>query len=320
MQNSIFVVNEEPYSLWEIDIRERNKEFLEGIDTEYFDYALKVHGEADDEKRASVALQTSLHHATEMLFLLLGAYIQAPDCAYAWIAKCSNTDLRELLYKIGIGDKTLFTKLLIERVTWNNIANCILSNYIPGSERNLKSAKLFADLWRILASGYADQNQIDEYNCIKHGFRVRTGGFSLAIGIEHEYGIAPPREEMKSIGSSKYGISYFKLESVLQKKGDRNIRSRKTSINWSIERTILLLRLVSNSINNVVSALKIANGAEAGTCKFLRPQEDEHFEKPWQYTPGITNMNMDFVLDKNLIPEITKQELLKIISDSNRTN
>lgn len=320
MQNSIFVVNEEPYCLWEKDIRSRNKEFLDGIDTEYFDYALKVHGEAEDEKRASVALQTSLHHATEMLFLLLGAYIQAPDCAYAWIAKCSNTDLRKLLYKIRIGDETIFTKLVIERVTWNDIANCILSAYMPGTERNRTSVKLFADLWQALAQGYADQNQIDEYNCIKHGFRVSAGGFSLAIGREHEYGVAPPREEMKSIGYSKYGVSFFKVESIGQKKGNRNIRSRRTSVNWSIERTILLLQLVSMSINNVVSALKILNGSKAGACEFFRPQEDEDFQMPWQFSPGVTNMNMDFDLDENLIPKISKRELLKMINDSNTPN
>lgn len=320
MQNSIFVVNREPFCIWEIDIRERNKEFLEGIDTEYFDYALKVHGEADDEKRASVALQTSLHHATEMLFLLLGAYIQAPDCAYAWIAKCSNADLRELLNKIGIGDKSIFTKLRVETVTWNNIASCIFSGYMPGTDRNKKSVKLFADLWQSLAQGYTDQNQIDEYNCIKHGFRVRAGGFSLAVGVEHEYGVAPPTEEMKSIGSSKYGVSYFKLESIGKKMGDRNIRSRRTSVNWSMERTMLLLQLVSMSINNIVSALKIANGALAGTCKFLRPMEDADFQKPWHFSPGVTNINMDFLLDENLIPEISKKELLMIISDSSSLN
>lgn len=317
MQNSIFMVNEEPYCLWEVDIRERNKEFLEGIDTEYFDYALMVHLKADDEKRASIALRTTLHHATETLFSLLGAYIQAPDCAYAWVAKCSNKDLRELLNKIRIGNKRLFTKLEIERVTWSNVANSIFSGYLPNTERNKQTVKLFADLWLTLAHTFTEQNHIDEYNCIKHGFRIRSGGFSLAFGIEHEYGVPPPIEEMKTIGSSEFGTTFFKIESVRPGKGDRNLISRRKSLNWTINRTILLIQLISCSINNVTSALKIANGAKAGTCKFLRPEEDAVFQKPWQFSSGVTNMNMDFVIDENLIPEISKQELLKIINVSN---
>lgn len=315
MQNSIFVVNEEPYCLWEVNILAKNKEFLEGIDTEYFDYLIKVHSEADDEKRASVALQSSLHHATEMLFLLLGAYIQAPDCAYAWIAKCSNADLRQLVNKITSADITLFTKLTIGRVSWGNIAGAIYASYLPQTEKNKRTAELFANFWQSLANIYTDQNHIDEYNCIKHGLRVRPGGFSLEVGIEHEYGVAPPPEEMSTIGSSEFGISFFKLEPLGKKSGNRNVRSRRTSLNWSMQSTILLLQLVSLSINNVVSALKIANGAKSGTCKFLRPTEDEDFLKPWSFSPGLSSMTMDFAFDENLIPETTKQDLQRIISD-----
>lgn len=109
MHNSIFVVNEEPYCIWEVDLPERNMEFLNGIDVEYFDYAIKVHLEAEDEKRASIGLRTTLHHAIETLFSLLGAYIQAPDCAYAWIAKCSNKELRSVVTKVSGLRNSLFT-------------------------------------------------------------------------------------------------------------------------------------------------------------------------------------------------------------------
>ncbi len=118
MQNSIFVVNEEPYCIWEVDIAERNSEFLEGIDTEYFNYLLNVYLESEDEKRAAIALRATLHHAMETMFSLLGAYIQAPNCSYAWIAKCSNKDLRMLVKNIGSYHNTLYTRLNIERVSW----------------------------------------------------------------------------------------------------------------------------------------------------------------------------------------------------------
>jgi len=118
VHSSIFVVNEEPYCIWEVDLPARNMEFLDGIDTEYFDYVLKVHAEAEDEKRASIALRTGLHHAMETMFSLLGAYIQAPDCVHAWVAKCSNKDLRELVKKVASFQNDLCTKLNIDKVSW----------------------------------------------------------------------------------------------------------------------------------------------------------------------------------------------------------
>jgi hypothetical protein len=289
-------------------------EFLNGIDGEYFDYAIKVHLEADDEKRSSIALRTTLHHAIETLFLLLGAYIQAPDCAYAWIAKCSNKELRDLVSKVSGLRNTLFTKLNIEKVSWEEVSKSVFHCYQPETDQNKNTVKLFASFWRRLAHEYADQNHVDEYNSLKHGFRVRSGGFAVAIGLEHEYGVPPPEDEMQLIGQSDFGTSFFRIEPIENSKGDRNLRSRRTSVNWKIEKVILLAQLVSMSINNVVSALKIVNGAKSGTCKFLRPQEDTDFDKPWQYTPGVTSCNMDFVVDKRQILAVTRKELLDKLS------
>lgn len=35
MDNVIIVVNDEPYSIWDVNISERNKEYLQGIDVDY---------------------------------------------------------------------------------------------------------------------------------------------------------------------------------------------------------------------------------------------------------------------------------------------
>ncbi len=43
LNNTIIVVNDEPYCIWEVDLKERNKEFLEGIDEDYFDYICPVY-------------------------------------------------------------------------------------------------------------------------------------------------------------------------------------------------------------------------------------------------------------------------------------
>lgn len=320
MRNIIFVVNKEPYCLWDIDVHDRNNEFLNGIDTEYLDYILNVHLEADDEKRATVALKSALHHALETMFSLIGAYIQAPNCSYAWIAKCSNNDLRQLISQIGDFNNDIYTVLNIEEITWESISNCIFKCYKPESDRNKQTTKLFAKLWQSLAHEYIDKNNTDEYNSIKHGFRVRSGGFTLAMGLEHDYGVPPPEDEMKVIGSSEHGVTFFKIETIGSQKGNRSIRSRRTSTNWTVENIALLIQLVSMSINNLVSALKIVNGAKAGTCKFLRPEEDTDFDKPWEHIPGITNCNMDIVINENDVATTTRKELLNKINEHKKAN
>ena len=243
MQTTIFTVNDEPYCLWEEDSVARNLEFLNGLDPDYFEYSLNTHIASEDEKRASIALRVSLHHSIETLFSLLGAYIQAPDCAYAWIAMYSNADLRTLVERIGKGDPTTFTKLNLPAVTWKAVAESIFSTYMPGTDRQTKTVEKFSGLWHALSHELTDQALIIEYNSLKHGFRVRPGGFALAVGVEHTPGTAPPPDEMRLLGKSDYGATFFKIEPLWPEQKSRSVRSRRTSVNWSVERIVLLHQL-----------------------------------------------------------------------------
>lgn len=316
MQTSIFLVNDEPYCLWALDLPAQSAEFLKGLDSDYFEYCLHVHMAAEHEQRASIAIRTNFHHSLETLFSLIGAYVQAPDCPYAWIAKCTNTDLRAVVQRIGKGDSQLFTKLKNAPVTWSSIAHAVFDRYMPGTTRQTKTAELFASLWATLAHELTEQKQIDEYNALKHGFRVRRGGFGLTIGLEHEYGVSPPPDEMHLVGNSDFGATFFKLERIGTAKGNRSVRSRRTSINWSIERLILLSQLAYFSINNVITALRIINCVPASECRFLRPEEDDDFVKPWQYSTGVTNMTVDPLVDESNTRAVTKKELLACINES----
>lgn len=315
LQNTIIVVNKEPYCIWEVDLEKRNLEFIEGIDVDYFEYLLNLHLNSEDEKRASIALRTTLHHAVETFFSLLGAYIQAPDCVYAWVAKCSNTELRSLVKRVADGDSSLFTKLNLERVSWESLAELVFQRYLPDTERAETTIKSFAKVWNLLANEFLDDKNIDEYNSLKHGFRVRSGGFSLAVGIEHEYGVPPPSEEIQSLGGSEHGTTFIRLEPVGEIKNNRSLRSRKLSLNWKLEKVILQLQLVSASIVNIVSALKIANDIKASECKFSVFQEEDDYEKPWSFSPGVVSLNVDFSLDETKIIPLTKKQLMKILNE-----
>jgi hypothetical protein len=315
MDNTIIVVNNEPYCIWDHDLKGRNNEFLESIDVEYFDYVLNTHLSTEDEKRAAVSLRMSFHHVLETMFSLLGSYVQAPDCAYAWIIKCSTTDLREVVRRVNQGDKSLFAKLKLTDVSWQAIAELIFCCYMPSTEKNKITIELFARLWQRLAYEFLDQDYIDEYNSLKHGFRIRAGGFALAVGLEHQYGVPPPADEMKLIGKSEYGSSFFKLEPIGPEKKNRSLRSRRISLNWKIEKITLLIQLISMSINNITSALKFLNGYSPSSLKFTRPTEDDDFEKPWLYSPGVTRFNMDFTIDENSVVPTNRKELLERLKE-----
>lgn len=310
MQSSIFAINDEPFCLWEVDLAERNRAFLDGIDPDYFDYVLHAHMGTEDEKRAIVAIRLSLHHATEAMFSLLGAFVQAPDCPYAWIAKCTNYELRKFAERVNRQDASLITKLNISAMSWHAVATAVFTTYQPGTEWQAETIKRFAQLWSALTGDLTNQSHIDEYNAMKHGFRVRPGGFALAAGSESTYGVAPPRSEMKIIGQSAFGTTFLKVEPIGLAKGSQHIRSRKTSVNWSLEKIILLHQLVYMSINNVVSALKVVNGYAPSTCRFLRPEQDSGFDQPWIHDVGVASINVDYVLDESRLPAISKADLL----------
>jgi len=91
------------------------------------------------------------------------------------------------------------------------------------------------------------------------------------------------------------------------------------SLNWKIEQVIGLLQLISMSISNVKSAFRIANGISPGKCKFFSPSEDDAFEKPWSFSPGVTNFNMDYLIDPNMIPVTSRKRLLEKLNELRRS-
>jgi hypothetical protein len=315
MKSSVFAVNDEPYCIWEFDIAARTRVFLDGLDPDYFDYVLQTHINTQDEKRALISIRQSLHHATETMFSLLGSFVQAPDCPYAWIAKCSNVELREFAERVNRNDASLITKINIPSISWTSVANAVFATYLPNTDRQKDTIQCFANLWGVLTEELVNQAHIDEYNALKHGFRVHPSGFSLAVGIEPIYGVPPPHSEIQTIGQSEFGATFLKIESFGSCKSSRHIRSRQTSVNWSFERIVLLHQLVYISINNVVSALKIVNNYAPSTCRFLRPENDSDFEQPWKYSTGVTSLNFEYVLDESRLPTQSKAELLSMLRE-----
>ncbi|MCQ4166387.1 hypothetical protein [Tahibacter harae] len=307
---------EEPYCLWEGNVRERNKQFLDGLDPDYFEFLFQAYMAAEDERRAMVALQMGLHHATEVMFSLLGAIVQAPHCTYAWIGKCSNQGLRELVERVNRRAELLNPYPELRRISWDAIAGIVMRAYRTGTQRQAQMIQGFADFWRRLANAFINTSEIEQYNALKHGFRVRSGGFKLAIALEDpDTGKPGPAQSM---GGSDFGVTFFALERIHGRE-KYQLRSKSTSVNWEMDRVVQQFQLVAMSIRNTVSALLVESGKLASECKFLCPEEVEDFSRPWHKSSGVTSASIDYELNEDGIPKLSRDELLKRLRELHET-
>ena len=70
------------------------------------------------------------------------------------------------------------------------------------------------------------------------------------------------------------------------------------------------LALISMSINNVISWLKIINGVNPKKCAFINPAELKHFKEPWEKCAGLSHSTFDLCIEKEHIKTFDKREIL----------
>lgn len=312
MRYSMFAVDEAPFCVWEWDLRERNLEFINNIDPTYFEYLAKNHLpglETDAQKQhAALSLRTEYAHGLETFFALLFATVQAPDCVIGWLHKYELGDLRNLIQKVQRGDPIL-SKLRIQPITWQTIAYTVLTYLsLEDREQEKRIKDHFAAAWRHFAYDFSDEISNREYNSIKHGFRIRAGGFKVAIGKGEIWGISAPPERMQGLGGSDFGSSFFIPEKIGNNK--LHFRLRKHSRNWMPESFFYGLHLISFSLQNILSFLKVMHGGDPTTVQFFWPNDESLFEAAWSLAPGVTGMNFDTMIAAQHITPFSKEEIM----------
>jgi len=317
-----FVVGERPFCYWALDIGKQTSEFLESIDPTYFESMANVFFPHYDEiredtdktvsKRLIIRLTDFLRHkgfipdcdpqhaaltlrmiysqALETMFSLLCGSVQAPRCIHAWMLKYRPSEVREILRNIEKHES--FPWLLrAKQPSWYVISDYVLMSLVlEDKEKEEHIKRGFARFWSRLAADFVKQPFTDEYNSIKHGLRVRSGGFSLAIGLQDEPGIPAPKERMRSLGSSEFGSTFNIVEQI----GDHNhhFQSKRSSRNWSPTDLVWALHLITMSLTNVIGSLRILNGKPAEQVRFEWPEDFQMFDEPWKRSMklGITSM------------------------------
>lgn len=315
MQYSKFAVDEKAFCMWEWDLHERNLAFINNIDPAYFEYVANTHRDAMkiDEQRqhAALSLRTAYSHGLETFFALLFATIQAPDCVIGWLHKYDIGDLRSLIEKVNKW-QPIHSKLKIKPITWDVISNTVhesLSLEDKAKEEQIKVR--YAREWGRLAADLSDVKMGLEYNSIKHGFRVKSGGFRLAVGLAGESGAAP--EKMHLLGDSEFGSSFFIPEKI-DTANKLNFRAKRHSINWKPEKLFYDLFFISASIKNVIAYLNVLNGVDAANVQFcwLNEETYAYLRESRKPTPGMTSTGFDHIITEEDIASFSKDQILSV--------
>lgn len=310
-QYALYAILDEPYCLWDRDVRARAREFLDGIDHGYFEYLAKQgQSLAADEAHSlhsAAAMRLGYFHGAETLFLLIGALIQAPHAPQAFLSECWPAQLRKLLSRLSVGPELELVCWGPPPLTWDLVARIVCAGSHAEATKVEANASLFAAFWRRLAAEHLDELHVEEHNSLKHGFRVGHYGVSIDMGPP---GVPTPDEsQFTRIGGSRFGTAFTRLEPNAGPIDARRGRAaQRVVVNWSPHSMALALQLIACSINNVVSALKLCNGAAPSTVQFRRFTSDAAFSKPWEAAPALRSV----VLPADVVAgrPRTKSELL----------
>jgi len=305
---AVFMVNDVPYCLWsERNPRNLTIEFLDNFQPEYFEYQADTNlNKLNYKKRrkmAAIALRAAYSHGLETLFSLLCASIQAPHCVPGWMLFCQNKQLYNLLENINKSKP--IDCMLEDPVSWKNISSAIfayLSLSDKQKEKNIKEG--FADLWSKWSIHFLEKNFSQEYNSIKHGLRVKPGKNYVAVR-------SSPSSKGTLIGKSEFGSSFYSYE-FLDKSS--NFILTKNTRGWEPEAMAWGLHLISMSITNIVSAIKVMNGIPATKVKFTYPSDIKTFSKPWVRTSsfGVSSFSSKLIIPTDSTIQFSSKELKKL--------
>jgi hypothetical protein len=315
----VFKVNDEPYALWDADIAERTNAFLNAIDPEYFSYLGEIHiqnmDSAENKHRAATVLRMTYLHGLETLMTLIGATVQAPQAPYAWVALAKTTWIRSVISQISSGDCGLDSEFTTWNRTWEELVKIVFQSAPSTDGWTSKTPAAFATAWRLLAREFLNEDNQREYNSLKHGFRILSSGVHIRIGKQTAKGVPASPKDMNYLGGSDTGSTFFTLESA----GPDNAKTRSRisalhTVNWAPLDMLLNLKVVDVSISNIISYLRIVNGADPVTTLWHSLENFEQLSSNVGPRGGITAIKWRAPINAESIELTTKASLSEEIA------
>lgn len=274
------MVDEKAHCMWGHDLTAQNEAFLVGLDPTFFNQLVEAQVpllSGNSKQHAAMAIRTTYAHALETFFALACAAVQAPHCPLGWILQYQPGDVPKVVRKIHEGTPLPARLVLPDR--WRSLSEEIhLFQHADLAEKQ-RIKELFANTWALLAHDYLDQVASEEYNSIKHGLRVKAGGFSFRMG-----NVESPILE----SASEFGSRFFHLETLGT--GRTNFHAVDAARNWSPTALVVRTELLSLSIANVVSFLRLQNNTEPATVSFQWPEQQDSLSLAWKSDFPIQSM------------------------------
>ena len=304
-----------PVAVWDKDIREKNLRFLKNFDSRQFEYQADVHLErigTKDAQQSAIAIRTTYGLALETLLSLLGATLQAPGCIFGWLSKYKERHLGHIIRGIE-GNEKIDVRFKGD-LTWQTVSETIHRNLIIADKVLEKEIKTkFAIFWKYLAEEYLNYTLREEFNCAKHGLRIQPGGFRIGLGIQKEINVPVPLERLQWTNRHEFGSTVFTLEEIVEDSLDHRIIEK--SHNWDIASLVSRIRLISKSINNIVTFLLIVNGEDPGRQRFFWPEDMKDFERVGESDCEITSISLNSPIKASDIAQTRDIDVKKSYSD-----
>jgi hypothetical protein len=290
MQKAEFYVGDKPVVVFDPEIHRKSLGYLRNFDPNHFEYLANVHSarlRSKDAHQAAIALRTSYGIALEAFLALLGATVQAPDCIFGWLDRYKKPDLNLVI--TGFQGKNRLQTKLKGPFDWISLSKLIHINLVLSDkllEEKIKSS--FALSWQYFAEEYLEKGTHGEFNSAKHGLRLQPGGISVSVGLQKSPITPAPPERMQKIKGSYFGSTVFVLQRIEGSKTDFSVE--EISRNWDPICLAGRLRILSMSLNNIVSFLIILNGEDPSRQKFLWPRNPSDFDAIWEPSFELTSL------------------------------
>lgn len=318
MDYSRFVIFNRAVCVWDMNMRQLNTDYIKSIDFEYFRFIAEqnlqlINNPESDKKEklyASINLRNSYSMGLETMFALIGALLQAPDCVVGWMMKYKISELHSLVKTIHsyLPIKTKFSKVKLQG--WESIMRIIFGYFPKNVEQNIDEIiSNYAQTIASFASEYSSQKFNNEYNSIKHGFRIRAGGFKLALKLASKDGKEIENSKWISLLDSEFGTSFYFEEKL--KDSSNNIRIKNLSINWQPENFYNALYLISYIIENIKTFLCLVHKID-GVSKQYRYIDNEHYSSAWQNMQGTGDGSLDLGFDYNAVKILSAEEIKSV--------
>jgi hypothetical protein len=306
-----------------LDLAQKNLDFIESMRPEYFNYVAHHNFkmlEGKEKNLAALSIRLAYFHGMETFFALICATLQAPECVVGWLQKYEIGSLRNMVKDIDNG-RNIKRKKEPYHFSWEYLSKTFNCFQLEDKEKEQEIKVGYGKFWKILATEFIDEKRISEYNNLKHGLRIEPVGFEMFIAEEKECGVSPPFNEAISMGGSEFGSSFLIRNKICEngkKNGTHHFQVEQHNVNWDPTTITTRLILLSHSIKNILSYLKIENGVKQETVRFSLPSDLSVFKKACKPLDGVLSMNSNSIINQEDIEIFTKEEIIAAYNQTER--